>query len=83
MGKYNYFFGDLPKLKVLWYFEIFVNTGPYGAGSFDCYSSYSFQQISAKLYEDIGYHADHGRTQAITFLAICQVYLLYISLFST
>ncbi len=24
------FFGDLPKIKNLWHFEIFVNTGPYG-----------------------------------------------------
>ncbi len=36
MGEYRvpvYFFGDLP--KILWHFdEIFVNTGPYGAGKF-------------------------------------------------
>ncbi len=25
---------DLPKLKILWRFEIFVNTGSYGAGNF-------------------------------------------------
>ncbi len=31
---------------------------------------YSFHPVSAKLYEDIGYH---GGTQAITFIAMGQV----------
>ncbi len=30
-----------------------------------CYSPYSFDPMSAKLYDDIGYH---GGIQAITFL---------------
>ncbi len=51
------------KLKLLWHFEFFVNTGPYGAG--DLLLSYIFHLISAKLYEDIAYH---GRINALTFL---------------
>ena len=31
---YYYFFGSLPKIKKLWHFEIFLNTGPYAAGNF-------------------------------------------------
>ncbi len=51
---------------MLWHFEIFPNTGPYGLEISKRFSSYSFHLMSAKLYEDIGYH---GGIQAITFIA--------------
>ncbi len=37
---------NVPKIqKVLWHFEIFVNTGPYGAGNFTYYYQYIFHPI--------------------------------------
>ena len=41
------------QLKLLWHLEIFLNTGPCGAGISKRYSSQSFLLMSAKLYEDI------------------------------
>ncbi len=60
-------FGHLPHFKILWEFEIFVNTGPcMGLEILKRYSSYNFHLISAKLYDDTGYH---GGIQAnVTFL---------------
>ena len=51
------------KLQIWWHSEIFVNTGPYGAGNFKVLLL--LHPMSLKLYEDIGYH---GRIQAVTFL---------------
>ncbi len=51
---YYFFLAVCQKLKILWHFQIFVNTGPYGAGISKRYSSYSFHLMLAKLYEDIG-----------------------------
>ena len=39
------------KLKILWHFENFVDTEPYGLGISKHYFSYSFYQIGAKLYD--------------------------------
>ena len=39
------------KIKILWHFEMFVNTGPYVAGK--RYSSYSFHQISGKFMKTL------------------------------
>ncbi len=46
----------LADLKILWHFEMFFNTEPYGAGNFKSYSSYSFHLIWAKLYDKYGSH---------------------------
>ncbi len=53
------------KLKTSWQFEIFVNTGPYGAENFK-----TLVLFSAKLNQDIGYH---GGIQAVTFLGIIMI----------
>ncbi len=42
------------------------NIGPYGASNFKMLL-YTFHPISAKLYDDIGYH---GRIQAITLKSL-------------
>ena len=48
------------------FFTFLHLTGPCGAANFKSYSSSTFHPISAKLYEDIGYH---GWMQDITFLS--------------
>ena len=53
------------KLKNVWHFDIFVNTGPYGAGISKRYSSCSFHRMSTKRYEGIGCH---GGIKAFTLL---------------
>ncbi len=60
-------FCDTKKIIILWHFEIFVNTGPYGGLKISkrC-SSYSFHLMSAHGSEDIGYHEG---IQAVTFLS--------------
>ncbi len=70
------------KLLLTNFMEIFVNTGPYGAGNFKTLLLiqffktlwlsdllYSFHQISTKHHTK--YH-NQGRMQAITFMAIRQ-----------
>ncbi len=42
-------------MKILWHFEFFVNKTIWGWKLKKLYS-YRFPPISAKLYEDIGYH---------------------------
>ncbi len=55
------------KLKILWHFEIFVNTAyAYMRQEISKrYFSYSFHQMSIKVNQGIGYH---GGIQAISFL---------------
>ncbi len=43
-------------LKILWYFEIFVNTEPYGTGNFKTLLLVQFHSIRAKLYDKCGSH---------------------------
>ncbi len=59
MGQYRLLLlGICQKLRILWHFEIFANTGPYGAGDFKMLPLLQFSSvISLKLYEDTGYHA--------------------------
>ncbi len=65
------FFDDLPKLNILCHFEIFVNTGPYGAGNFKTLLLLQFSSnVNQTLWEDIG---NHGRMQAVSFLGNCQI----------
>ena len=48
---YAYFGAIRQKLKILWHFEIFVNTGPYWAGNFKALLLlHIFDPIWAKLY---------------------------------
>ncbi len=67
MGRYKVIniLGICQKLKILWHFEIFVNTGPHGAGNFQN-AIPVFVLILAKLYEDIGHVGWHGGIQAFT-----------------
>ncbi len=58
-------FFHLPNFNSVWQFEFFVNPGPYGAGNFKTPLLLLFHPISAKLYEDIGYH---GGIKAVGFL---------------
>ncbi len=63
---YYFFLCDLPKIKnSMALYEMFLNTGPYGAGISKRYSSYSFHVMSPKLYEDTGLSC---RIHAVTFL---------------
>ncbi len=48
-------FGHLIKIKELWHFDFFLNTGPYAAGNCKCYFSHNFHWSPSKLYENIGY----------------------------
>ena len=57
------FLGDLQITKILWDFEIILNTGPWGA-EISKHHSYSFYSISAKL--DDKYRGDR-ESLAITF----------------
>ncbi len=45
--------------------KFFLTQGHMGLEISKSYSSHSFHLMSAKLYEDLGYHA---RIQAVTFL---------------
>ena len=58
------------QLKILWHFEIFVNTGPYWSKKLKSYSSYRFHPMAIKLHENIGYH---GEYRLLLFLAVDQV----------
>ncbi len=44
------------KLKKLWHFEIFVNTGPYGAGNFNVLFLPRFSLEPIQTYKILGYH---------------------------
>ncbi len=65
-------FGSLPQIKKNYGALNFFLTQDYmGVEISKCYSSYSFDPISVKLYEDIAYH---GRIAAITFLVNRQLF---------
>ncbi len=64
------------KLKLLWHFEVFVNTGPYGAENFKTLLVLQFSS-DVKLYEDIGRHSG---IQAITFLGKRPIFINFVAL---
>ena len=57
--------GDLPNLKKIWQFQIFVNTGPHGAGNFKKLLLPQFSSNLSLTYENIAYR---GGILAITLL---------------
>ncbi len=65
-----HFWAICQKLKILWHFEIFLNTGPYGAGNFKRFSSYSFIWCQPNFMRTLATMAEYRLS---LFLAIGQV----------
>ncbi len=74
MGEYwpLMFCGNLPKIKILWYFEIVPNTGAYRLEVQKATPHTVFMMISVKVVHFMRTPATMGECRLLHFLAISQ-----------